>query len=127
MTLIEILTVVLIVFASALCVALILYLGKITNTFKAMQIDLSQISSDIKPLVSSVSELAEKLTEVTDEAKDQLQVSKSIVLSLRDRVDTILNLEEKVRVGIEEPLTSLIRNLKAISSGVSTFFNYFKK
>ena len=127
MSAIEVLTIILIAFASALCVALIIYLGRITNAVKAMQNNLDKISSDIQPLITSVSDLANKLSEVTEETKDQLEVSKSIVYSVRDRVDTILELEEKVRGGIKEPLTVILKNLKAISNGVTAFLNYFKK
>ena len=127
MSAIEILTIVLIIFASALCVALIIYLGKITSAVKAMQNNLNKLSSDIQPLITSVSDLANKLSEVTEDTKEQLEVSKNIVYSVRDRVDTILDLEEKVRGGIEEPLTVILKNLKAISNGVTAFLNYFKK
>jgi uncharacterized protein YoxC len=127
MTVIEIFTLVLLTFASALCVALIIYLGRITKSVKAMQNNLDQITSDIKPLVTTFSELAEKLAEVTEDVKDQIETSKSIVFSVRDRVDTILDFEERVREGIEQPIFTFTKNLKAISSGVTAFLNYFKK
>ena len=69
MSAIEVLTIILIAFASALCVALIIYLGRITNAVKAMQNNLDKISSDIQPLITSVSDLANKLSEVTEETK----------------------------------------------------------
>ncbi len=127
MTVVEILTVILIVLASAVCIAVIIYMAKITSSIKLMLGHLDQISSEISPLVSSVTQLADRLSETTEEVNDQLQVSKSIVLNIRDRVDTILELEEKAREGIEQPILSLSKNLKAISTGVAAFLNYFKK
>lgn len=127
MSAIEILTIVLLVFASALCIALIIYLVRITAAIKEIQNNLTKVSSDIQPLITSVSDLANKLSEVTEDTKEQLEVSKSIVYSVRDRVDTILDLEEKVRGGIEEPINLILKNLKAFSNGVTAFLNYFKK
>ncbi len=127
MSAIEILTIVLLVFASALCIALIIYMGRITTAIKEIQNSLTKVSSDIQPLITSVSDLANNLSEITEDTKEQLEVSKSIVYSVRDRVDTILDLEEKVRGGIEEPITVILKSLKAFSNGVTAFLNYFKK
>ena len=65
MSAIEILTIVLLVFASALCIALIIYLGRITAAIKDIQNNLTKVSSDIQPLITSVSDLANKLSEVS--------------------------------------------------------------
>jgi uncharacterized protein YoxC len=127
MTLIDFLLIILIISASALCIALIFYLARITRSFNAMQKDLKEISTNFNPLINSVSELTEKLSIITESAQSQLDVSRSIIYSIKERVDTILELEEKVRSGIEVPLLSIVKNLKAISNGVSTFFSYFRK
>jgi uncharacterized protein YoxC len=127
MSLIDILTALLIVSASALCIALIFYLAKITRSIHAMQKNINEISTNFNPLIQSVSELTEKLSNITESAQSQLDVSKGIIDSIKDRVDAILELEEKVRTGIEVPLMSVITNIKAISSGVNTFLSYFRK
>jgi len=127
MNLIDILTAILLITASVLCIALIFYIGKITNTIKAMQETLTHLSAKTDSLFSNISELSEKVTGFTDELSDQLEISRNILGSVKDRVGTILELEEKVRLGIEVPLLSIVNNFKAISNGVSTFFNYFKK
>jgi hypothetical protein len=57
MDFIDIITVILLISASALCIALIFYLAKITSSVKAMQNDLNEISSKINPLIVNVSEL----------------------------------------------------------------------
>ena len=127
MNLIDILTIILLISASALCIALIFYLAKITGSVKAMQKDLNEISSKINPLIVNVSELTEKISTITEDAKGQIQTSKNIVQSVKNRVDTILSLEEKVRSGVEGPLMMLVTNFRAIASGLNTFLSYFKK
>lgn len=127
MNFIDILTIILLISASALCIALIFYLAKITSSVKAMQKDLNEISSRINPLVVNVSELTEKISTITEDAKGQIQTSKNIVLSVKNRVDNILTLEERVRGGIEGPLMTLVTNFRAIANGLNTFLSNFKK
>jgi uncharacterized protein YoxC len=127
MNLTDILTVILLISASALCIALIFYLAKITSSVKAMQKDLNEISAKINPLIVNVSELTEKISTITEDAKGQIQTSKNIVQSVKSRVDTILSLEERARDGIEGPLMTLVNNFRAIANGLNTFMSHFKK
>jgi len=127
MSFIDIFTIILLISASALCIALIFYLAKITSSVKAMQKDLNEISAKINPLIVNVSELTEKISTITEDAKGQIQTSKNIVQSVKNRVDTILSLEERARDGIEGPLMTLVTNFRAIANGLNTFLSYFKK
>jgi len=127
MSFIDILTIILLISASALCIALIFYLAKITSSVKAMQKNLNEISAKINPLIINVSELAENISTITEDAKGQIQTSKNIVQSVKNRVDTILSLEERARDGIEGPLMTLVTNFRAIANGLNTFLSYFKK
>jgi hypothetical protein len=56
-----------------------------------------------------------------------LEATKGIVFSVKDRVDKILEFEEKIRTGIDGPVMGVINQFKAISNGVSTFLSYLKK
>lgn len=127
MSFIDILTIILIISASALCIALIYYLAKITASVKAIQKNIDEISSNINPLIVNVSELSEKISVITEDAKGQIQSSKNIVQNVKNRVDTILTLEERVRGGIEGPLMTLVTNFRAIANGLNTFLGYFNK
>jgi predicted PurR-regulated permease PerM len=127
MTLIDVLTVVVLILVSALIVFLIFYLGKITRSIQDLQKDISVLSDRLEPLVSSLSDLTSKLSDLSDQAKKQLEATKGIVFSVKDRVDTILAFEEKIRAGIDGPVMGVINQFKAISNGVSTFLSYLKK
>ena len=78
-------------------------------------------------MIDNVSELTEKISTITEDAKGQIQTSKNIVQSVKNRVDTILSLEEKVRSRVEGPLMMLVTNIRAIANGLNTFLSYFKK
>ena len=126
MTLIDILTAVVLVLISALVIFLIVYLGKITRSIEFLQKDISKLSDRLEPLVTSLSELTTKLSDISDQAKVQLEATKGIVFKVKNRVETILEFEEKIRAGIDGPISGLLNQIKAISNGVNTFLNYLK-
>ncbi len=113
--------------ASALCIALIFYLHTITKSIKEMQDDIKGLSNEIKPAIRSTKELSEKLKNIADKATDQLDVSKEIFYNVRDSVDKIINTEEKIRKGIEQPAMQLVKNFSAVANGVNTFWNAYTK
>jgi predicted PurR-regulated permease PerM len=127
MTVIDVLTAVVLILVAALIVFLIVYLGKITKSIQELQKDISDLSDKLEPLVFSLADLTNKLTDLSDQAKRQLEATKGIVFSVKDRVDTILKFEEKIRAGIDGPISGFLTQIKAISNGVSTFLNYLKK
>lgn len=126
MDLTQILTVVLLFSAAALCIALIYYLGKITKSVQSLQADIKDLSDNIKPLVQSTLELSENLMQISNEVKTQLDVSKSIVSDFRERADDILNIETKIRGGIEDAIMPLIQNFSAVGKGFETFWRSYK-
>jgi uncharacterized protein YoxC len=127
MTIIDVLTAIVLILVSALIVFLIVYLGKITRSIQDLQKNISELTDRLEPLVSSLSDLTSKFSDLSDQAKRQLEATKGIVFSVKDRVETILEFEEKIRAGIDGPVMGVINQFKAISNGVSTFLSYLKK
>ena len=117
--------IILLLAASALCIALIIYLKSITQSIKAIEGDIKGLSDELKPLIATATELSESLNDISDKANSQLDVSKEIIFNVRDRVDKILELEEKVRKGVEEPAMQLVKNLSAVVNGVNTFWSAY--
>ncbi|MFC2103499.1 hypothetical protein ACFLSS_03615 [Bacteroidota bacterium] len=127
MNLIDFLLALLLLTASALCIALIYYIWKISNSLKSVQRDVNELSTKIQPLINSATELSNNLNEITDSARGHVNMSRDVVTSIKDRVDTILSFEEKVRGGIEGSIMSVIKEFSAISNGLSTFLNNIRK
>ena len=119
--------IILLLAASALCVFLIIYFNRITKSIARIENNLDNVTAEIKPLIESTTALSNNINEITEGAKDQLDISKRIVTDVKDRVDLILNYEEKIREGVEGPVFGLIKNLSAISKGIDTFWKTFKK
>ncbi|MFB3057002.1 MAG: hypothetical protein ACE1ZQ_07555 [Ignavibacteriaceae bacterium] len=124
---IDILLLVLIIAATALCIVLIYYIWKISKAVNAMQVDINELSKNLQPLLNSTTELSNNLKEITENAKAHVDISKNVVISIKDRVDTILQFEEKVRRGIEGPVMSIIQEITALNNGLNTFLSYFRK
>ncbi|QQS37652.1 MAG: hypothetical protein IPM56_06790 [Ignavibacteriales bacterium] len=119
--------IVLLVSASALCLSLIYYISKITKSVQKIQSDVSGLSDQITPLIISTTELSKKLSELSDQTKEQLKSAKDIIGHLKERVDTILSFEEKIRSGIEEPVMGFLKNISAIAKGFNTFWNTYRR
>ena len=123
---IEILTVILLISASALCIALIFYIYHIVKSVHSISADIQGLSYKLNPLIESAFVLSGKLTYVADEAESQLQISKSIVSDIRDRTDKILNIETKIRGRIEDAVVPLLTNFQALRNGISSFWKTLK-
>jgi uncharacterized protein YoxC len=133
MELLNILYIVLLVCASILCIALIVYLNKITKSVDRLEDEVKDISDKSKPLIISVNSLTEKFNGIADDTKDivndakeQFEVVKGIVSDVKEHADKILDLEEKVRRGIENPVSDIVKNLSALVNGINTFWKTYK-
>jgi len=126
MSLTEILTVILLILASALCIAMIYFIYQIVKSVQSISLNIEEFSFKLNPLIQSTLELSGKLAHITDEAESQLQISKSIVSDIRDRTDKILNMETKIRDGIEDAVIPLVKNLHAVGKGVESFWRRYR-
>jgi uncharacterized protein YoxC len=126
MDIIQILTAILIISASALCIALIYYVRVIVKSVQLLNSDLKELSAELKPLMQSTLILTDNLNQITSDAKEQFNTAKSIINDFRDRADSILNFESKVRGGLEDAIMPFVKNFNAVGKGVETFWRSFK-
>lgn len=127
MDLVSVLTAMLLIAAILLCISLIYYLNKITKSFEEIKNNIKVLSLDIKPLIESTTQLSERLSNVTYEVQNQIDVTRNMIMGVKNRVDMILSFEEKVRRGIEQPILGLIKNFSAVINGINAFWNAYKK
>jgi uncharacterized protein YoxC len=113
--------------ATGLCIALIFFLYKITRSVSKIELDIKDLTHQIKPLIASAINLSEKLKFISDEAKQPIIIVKEVVEDIKDRINVILELEEKIRKGVEGPLTKLLNTLSGISNGVNAFWDNYKR
>ena len=122
----EILTVVLLISASALCIASIYFMYQIAKSVHSISLNIEEFSFKLNPLIQSTFELSEKLNHITYEVESQLQISKSIFSDIRERADKILNIETKIRNGVVDAVIPAVKNLYALGKGVESFWKSFR-
>ena len=123
----EILTVILLISASALCIALIYFMYQIAKSVHSISLNIEELSFKLIPLIKSTREVSEKLIHITNEIESQLQISKSLISDIRERADKILKVETKIRSGIENTLMPIIKNVNAVGIGVGSFWKSYKQ
>lgn len=118
--------IILLISASALCIALIVYIARITKSVFKIEKRISDLTTDLNPLINSARDLSDKLSALTDEINSQIYISKEVVNNVKDSVDKIISFEENIRRGLEEPVMGLLKNLSAIFNGVNSFWSTYK-
>lgn len=118
--------IILLISASALCIALIVYISRITKSVNKIEKKISDLTTDLNPLINSARDLSDKLATLTDEINSQIYLSKEVVNNVKDSVDKIISFEENIRRGLEEPVMGLLKNLSAIFNGVNSFWSTYK-
>ena len=124
---ITVLYVILLASASVLCITLMVFLSRISRTVKEIEIEIKDLTLEMKPLIASATNLSEKLNQLSDSADDQLLVTRNIVSKVNNGVDTILDLEENIRRGFEGPIMDFIKGFSAIANGIRVFWKAYKR
>jgi len=126
MNTIEILTIILLITSNVLCVTLIYSIFKITKSVHSISRNIEEFSLKFDPLIDSIFELSDKLNHVTSEAESQLRISKTIVSDIREHADVIINMENKIRDGIEDTAIHLFKKFQGLGKGVVSFWKNYK-
>ena len=127
MELVNIFYIILLASASGLCIALIISLYRITRSVGKIEIDIRDLTNQIKPLIASTTNLSEKLNFISDQAKQPISIVKELVEDIKDRINVALEFEDKLRKGVEGPLTKLLNSISGISNGINAFWDTYKR
>lgn len=126
MNIIEILTFILVVLASVLCVALISFRYQIGKSVHSINANIQDLSFQLKPLLKSTHKILNKLSYMTNGIEPTLQTLKSFVVDIREHADKILKTEAAIRSGIENAVMPIIKNVNAAGIGVVSFWKSYK-
>ncbi|MBS4035543.1 MAG: hypothetical protein KGZ85_13820 [Ignavibacterium sp.] len=122
----DIFIIILLIAASAVCIALIYGLKKIIQSVSLLQKDVNDLTSSLKPLINSTQQLTDNINNLTEQTKSQLNVSKSIINDVRERFDKYLEIEHKVRDGMENVVMPFVSSLNALGKGFDAFWSRYK-
>jgi len=103
-TLSEILKLVLLFSASALCIYLIVVLIRFKAFLQVLQVELVELNRNLKPILENLNTVSERLRLVAIKVEDQVDMVHGVFLAFRRITDNITRLEERFQQRLEEPL-----------------------
>ena len=103
-TITEILIIVSLFSASALCIYLIVVLVRFKAFLQILQIELIDLNKNLKPILENLNIVSEKLRVVAGKVEDQVDMVHGVFLAFRRITDNITRLEERFQLRLEEPL-----------------------
>ncbi|MBU0474396.1 MAG: hypothetical protein KKF62_09540 [Bacteroidetes bacterium] len=127
MNITEILIVILLISASALCIALIYFHFLIAKSVQSISSNFANLSIKINLFIDSAHEVSKNIDNVTNEIDIQLKVTRSIISDVREFANKLLNLETIIRDGIEEAVGPLAKYFRALGKGIGSFWKNYKK
>ena len=125
MTVIDVLLIILIIAAIALCIFVIVYLGKLNRQFDTLQKEVKQIVDRTVPLLNNLNEVTSKANRIVSEAENYWDEVDRSIKKIKEKASELTSLS---RFRDEDnPTKDLIRNLRALFKGVSTFWREFNR
>ena len=125
MTVIDVLLIILIIAATALCIFIIIYLGKLNRQVNELQKEVKQIVDNTVPLLNNLNEVTSRANRIVTEAENYWDEIDRSIKKLKEKASNLTSLS---RFRDEEnPTKDLIRNLRALFKGVSTFWREFNR
>lgn len=125
MTLIDILLVLLIISAAALCVYLIVTLSKLNKSVEVLQKDVHNLIEKTIPVMENLEEVTGKFNRVATEAEERWMDLNSAIETAKDKVSRFSLKSSSGRS--DNPVHQLIKNLTAVVKGVSAFWSEFNR
>jgi uncharacterized protein YoxC len=122
---IEILLIILILTATALCLFVIVSLKKMNQQIEQLQKDVKQVVEKTIPVLNNINEVTIRVNRVVSEVEDYWDEIDRSIRKIKDKVSNFTSL--KLLNDAENPTVDLIKNLKALSKGVSAFWREFRR
>ena len=120
MTALDILLIILVASAIVLCVYLIFSLKKINVTLNQLQNDVHNISEKTLPILDNLQQVSEKINNITERAANQINDLTNSIQKVKDKIFFLKPRDKKS--SSENPVNNLIKNLSAVSKGISAFW-----
>lgn len=123
MLLIDILTIILLLLVSALIVFVFITLRKLNRSIDVLSADLHQLIDSTIPVVENLNKASEKLANVADDAERHMADFNEFISNTRTKINS---LSTRVKEGANQnPVMNLVKNLNAISRGISAFWEKY--
>jgi uncharacterized protein YoxC len=111
---------------SALCIYVIVVLGKVRNTIVNLGKDVKDLNAKVAPVMENLDAITGKVRRITENLNDEVAIVRSSAEAVRDMTLHIVEFERKVQQQMEGPVLEAVGFLAAIVKGVRTFLHYMR-
>ena len=124
MNVIDILLIILILSASALCIFLIFYLKKLIDHVEAVRKDVHELVEKTTPVLENLDDVTRRANRIVLEVENYWNEIDSSIKKVRERISGLTSL--KRYTDAENPVSELIKNVKALTKGFIAFWQAIK-
>lgn len=125
MTVIDLLLIILIILASTLVVYTIITLKKLMTKVEAVTSDIHNFIEKANPVLEELSDVSRRANKIVSEAENYWDEIDRSIRKVKEKISDVKNLN--FMGDAENPAKDLIKNIKAISKGVSAFWQAFRR
>ena len=111
---------------AALCMYLIVTLVRLKDVVLKLQKDISDLSTNAKPVLENLGVVMEKLKSITTKIDDQVNLVKGSLESLKQAADNVVRFEQQIQKQLEEPILRITSAFGGIVSRFASFFDRFR-
>ena len=120
-SIVKIAEIILFIVLSISAVYLIISLKKITQAVDKLEKNVDQIETKLEPVLANALVVTENIKEISTGINGQIAKVDSIVDSVKERTDSILDFEKKTQAEIEMHVNDTLNFVSAIVTGMKTF------
>jgi uncharacterized protein YoxC len=107
---------------SVLSVYLIVSLKKVTNSVERIEKNIEILEQKAAPVLDNALIVTENVKVISTDIKNNIGKVDSLVDSVKERTDSILDFEKNAQEKIESQVYGTLNLISAISTGIRTFF-----
>jgi len=120
----EILIVIVLVLVCVLIIFSFITLNKLNRSIDVLSADLHRLIDSTIPVLDNLNEASEKIAKVAEDAKNHMNELNEFILNTKNKLNS---LTARIKEGTDQnPVLNLVRNLSALSKGISAFWEKYK-
>lgn len=123
--LLNIFLIILSISATVLCIYLIFTLKKLVAQMNELQKDVKNLVENTIPVLRNLNDVTLKANRIVSSAEDYWEGIERSIENVRNKFSKLINITRYD--GAELPARNFMQNIKAVSRGISAFWQEFKK
>lgn len=100
---------------------------KITAKIEGLSGDLADIKPKAAETIDKINSLSDNVNGVVTKVNENVHVLSTVVDKFKDTAESIIEFEKKIQSTIEPPVMETLNTVTAVSAGVKTFIDSWKR